>query len=1307
MQLARGPRNAVGGGAGALRWPPRSRLTFPYASARQKMLAALCVLAAARCNVEPILGLAPPARGAEPKPARYRAPRQAAPDDASDDSSAMIFNLPCPDDTYDYDGCVSPICELNTTSFPPSCGVIDGTPCSSCSVRSAASIRIDYASLNLDQNAVSGEIGRLANDGITVDKFYRDGCHNTVPQPLVMNALATPGEINNDHMIYPSGPGFMWGLQQQSVNASEPSNDCEGAQSFYGGAISTQIFNASSVDVPVVTMSSGLFGFQSDGDDDFTGGVVVYESADGASQNPLTDTIITSLFFRGGTDRECPGGSHATCATIAAGAADVPYTCTGEDDSFVTEAFDLSGLGARTARLYMRLYAGGYDTDGAGGHILPYIDIVSFELQPATCDGCRPHAAPPTTWNQCDDEPLMRALCSSAIDITNETSPLATSIGTGDLFFFSPTGPGMARARRRDANCGHGGKDALYKIELQPYTMVKITHHSRVFSSGSGWAMDSSCPDRARIEYTCRIEFITNASDSFLPPEYIINRNNFKTTAWYFVEIFPRQGIANSGDALTLEWEISSTLPVSPCDSAVDLATKTSPLDSSDLPRALDPNYNSVACGYGAETVFKLQLMPNTGVSMRSATDNTSVIVYALWATGDECPTHPNAISGDAIATGQCQMQSDSRTYISNDGTAPMTVWYFVAASRVIGEDSSSSDNTDLYDTAEIYHNQDFTLEWHVTPICNDAVDLTHATSPYGGSLNPQSHLNVIAGCGRGVDAFFKIELPPTTTLTIQQDDNTFDSVHSYAVGPQCPLDYGDLAECKDDPDTHPAIMYNPLTTPTTAWFIVTRYSTYSDDDGDFILSWALEPDWYFFVPNTNKTVAKKGRNAPSNFTTTGLDGVTWPDHTAVAIVGDNAFLFAGAHGRFSDSSAVSTVTVVRQGDGGVRRLYSTRVSPRFGARSGAAATARARWTGAGYVYSAVVSGGRPDSGDFYKDVWECTIDARLSLECTELAAMQTPRAFHAMVFYRGQLWSLGGKKDYGSDDWLDSVEYYDNVENKWHYSATAALPQPMARLSATVVQDYIAILGGQQLGGVGFIGRPQHVRLYNGTPTEYDGDFWHYLSDADNLPEPNITLDVAYNSHYVFDMMAMDMSYDGGTIAPGHSCNEFLYAFGPTVSRGTLDGIVTNDMAGDMPVGTYERIRHRLADAEAGEAPAMVHFAPFRSCSRESECNGEPDPPQCAGLVFLACTAADKAQCPATCGSCAYTAAGDTDDNDGNDPAGGGKSKKKKKKTIHIIAIVLGVLAAIAVGVGVTFAYKRRAGPFYKIKSGTFEAML
>ena len=497
----------------------------------------------------------------------------------------------------------------------------------------------------------------------------------------------------------------------------------------------------------------------------------------------------------------------------------------------------------RMESLYMRFYVGGYDTDGSGGMVLSRTTIASVSLQPSTCDGCRPNDVLPTGFNECKDHPLRLAVCASAVDITNLSSPLNATIGTNNFMASNPS--------LQHSGCPRNARDNLYRFELQPNTVLRIAHNSTNFRSYEGGAISQSpgCPRLAGFD--CEIDL--NDLGVTLP-KYFINREGVPKTAWYFVstdnmaqaQVYLSEP---SEKTFNLEWETITDIPLAPCAAAIDLASESSPIDSSSMPSAKIPDFNEMGCGRGAETFFQMRLEPNQTLTFRM--QSSARIKFYGWAM-DYC--------NDGGQTINCEHYEGLEwAAITNQDTYARTAFFFVTSY------DADVDITGTYGNAysDLEFNIPFTLEWAVTTprFCDSAVDLTFATSPVSGSLQNHFENSIVdsdvddddqyydqngdenrKGCGQGAEKMYKIELLPNSTLTIGQESNNFDSVHGYKLGGECPR-AANFDGCLNTNETAPVTMINSGNATTTAWFFVTRRdASNTHKAGDFVLRWSVDP---------------------------------------------------------------------------------------------------------------------------------------------------------------------------------------------------------------------------------------------------------------------------------------------------------------------------------------------------------------------------------------------------------------------------------------------------------------------------------
>ena len=125
-------------------------------------------------------------------------------------------------------------------------------------------------------------------------------------------------------------------------------------------------------------------------------------------------------------------------------------------------------------------------------------------------------------------------------------------------------------------------------------------------------------------------------------------------------------------------------------------------------------------------------------------------------------------------------------------------------------------------------------------PTCNNEtyVQLLAPSGQYLGVLvssDPDTH----SGCGQGPEKIFYLDVPAFASVTFQQTDNNFDSVHSTLVGSVDDSIAAALqVECTDDPDTASHTYTNTQANVTRVWFVVESYDGTFDTDRQFTMSW-------------------------------------------------------------------------------------------------------------------------------------------------------------------------------------------------------------------------------------------------------------------------------------------------------------------------------------------------------------------------------------------------------------------------------------------------------------------------------------
>ena len=207
--------------------------------------------------------------------------------------------------------------------------------------------------------------------------------------------------------------------------------------------------------------------------------------------------------------------------------------------------------------------------------------------------------------------------------------------------------------------------------------------------------------------------------------------------------------------------------------------------------------------------------------------------------------------------------------------------------------------------------------------------------------------------------------------------------------------------------------------------------------------------------------------------------------YSATTAVGGYGYAFFGYNANDGIDDKVQVIT--RTGT-----THSILLESAIGAPSNPTAHAVARKDAASTSDStyAYVSGGRSITGAALKDVWACRVDLQPNqspvLDSAQLSPMTRARYNHAMVFYRGDLWVIGGTvgpfERYRCNNPMTA--YCQDASGTWNDEPTFLSNLDYIKNHvAVVVDDKIVVLGGEvHEEDFGMLETNDKAYIYDGT---------------------------------------------------------------------------------------------------------------------------------------------------------------------------------------------------------------------------------
>ena len=176
----------------------------------------------------------------------------------------------------------------------------------------------------------------------------------------------------------------------------------------------------------------------------------------------------------------------------------------------------------------------------------------------------------------------------------------------------------------------------------------------------------------------------------------------------------------------------------------------------------------------------------------------------------------------------------------------------------------------------------------------------------------------------------------------------------------------------------------------------------------------------------------------------------------------------------------------------------------------------------------------------------KCEMYSFETCEWTETSRMNNKRVNFTLTYFQGEIWAIGGYNSlYGSDTWLDTIEKFDIIQNKWTTSHLKLLTKRCGHSTVAYDQKLFVIGGGSERHVI------SSVEVYSSKTNQFS-----FVAEM-NIPRYNFGCCIVNLSLYVIGGCLDDETYTNKVEIYDFKKNEWRE--GPSLPLKLFDFACTN----------------------------------------------------------------------------------------------------------------------------------------------------